>query len=119
MFDRDFYEREHKEICAWYQEKYANRDSYLIFDGVADPENYTGILFLLKEAYSKERKLAEYDLVKDLADNGPWGHWGHVAKWTYGLLHTDEHTIAPYCDMNWEEKNAMLRKMIEYAVKFN
>lgn len=32
MFDRDFYEREHKEICAWYQEKYANRDSYLIFD---------------------------------------------------------------------------------------
>ena len=27
MFDRDFYEREHKEICAWYQEKYANRDS--------------------------------------------------------------------------------------------
>ena len=117
MFDRDFYEREHKEICAWYQEKYANRDSYLIFDGVADPENYTGILFLLKEAYGKERKLAEYDLVKDLADNGPWGHWGHVAKWTYGLLNTDEHVIAPYRDMNREEKNAMLRRMAVINVK--
>ena len=117
MFDKAFYEQEHDAICTWYRKKYANRDSYLIFDGIADPENYTGILFLLKEAYGKERKYGEYDLAKDLAKNGPWGHWGHVAKWTYGLLNTDEHVIAPYRDMNWEEKNAMLRRMAVINVK--
>ena len=117
MLDKAFYKREHDAICAWYRDKYAKRDSYLIFDGVADPENYAGIMFLLKEAYGKEQKRDEYDLVKDLAEKGPWGHWGHVAKWTYGLLHTNEHTIAPYRDISWEEKNAMLRKIAVVNVK--
>ena len=117
MFDRVFYEKEHEAICAWYRQKYAERDSYLIFDGVVDPDNYAGILFLLKEAYSKDQKFGEYDLVADLAKNGPWGGWGHVAKWTSGLLRTDEHTIAPYRDMSKEEKNAMLRKIAVMNVK--
>ena len=117
VFDRVFYEKEHEAICAWYRQKYAERDSYLIFDGVVDPDNYAGILFLLKEAYSKDQKFGEYDLVADLAKNGPWGGWGHVAKWTSGLLRTDEHTIAPYRDMSKEEKNAMLRKIAVINVK--
>lgn len=117
MFDNELYYQEHEDICAWYRKKYAARNSYLILDGVIDPDNYAGILFLLKEAYSKDQKFGEYDLVADLAKKGPWGRWGHVAKWVYGLLHTDEHTIAPYRDMNWEEKNAMLRKIAVINVK--
>lgn len=117
MIDRAVYEKEHEAICAWYRQKYTERDSYLIFDGVVDPDNYAGILFLLKEAYSKDQKFGEYDLVADLAKNGPWGGWGHVAKWTSGLLRTDEHTIAPYHDLSKEEKNAMLRKIAVINVK--
>lgn len=117
MFDKALYEREHEAIYAWYREKYAQRDSYLIPDGVLDTENYSGILFLLKEAYSKEQKYGEYDLAADLAKNGPWGVWGHVAKWVCGLLHTDEYTIAPYRNMDKAEKNAMLRKMAVINLK--
>lgn len=117
MLDLAHYKQAHDAIYARYREKYANRSSFLISDGVVDPEQYSGILFLLKEAYSKERRFGEWDLPMYLAKDGPWGAWGHAAKWVYGLLHTDRQTIAPYRDMSWEEKNAMLRKMAVINLK--
>lgn len=117
MFDKAIYEKEHESIYRWYREKYAGRNSCLIPDGVLDPEQYTGILFLLKEAYSKNQQFGEWDLAKTLAKSGPWGPWGHVAKWVYGLLHTDAHTVAAYRDLSWAEKNALLRKMAVINLK--
>ena len=110
MFDRSFYEKEHEEIYIWYRAKYADRNSYLIPDGIVDVENYAGILFLLKEAYSREQQFGEWDLAAGLAAEGPWGMWNHVAKWTAGLLNSNDHHIAPFGDMSKEDRNAMLRK---------
>ena len=117
MFDRSFYEKEHKEIYDWYREKYADRNSYLIPDGVVDSEKYAGILFLLKEAYSREQQFGEWDLAAGLAADGPWGMWHHVAKWTAGLLDSDENHISPFGDMSKEDRNAMLRKIAVVNLK--
>lgn len=117
MFDPAIYETEHAAIYDRYREKYARRNSALIPDGVLDPEHYSGILFLLKEAYSREQQFGEWDLAATLADSGPWGPWGHVAKWVHGLLHTDTQTIAPYRDFSRAEKNALLRRMAVINLK--
>lgn len=117
MFDIAFYEKEHTEIYDWYREKYAYRNSYFIPDGVVDAENYAGILFLLKEAYSREQQYGEWDLAAGLAADGPWGMWHHVAKWTSGLLNSDETCISPFGDMDKEERNAMLRKIAVVNLK--
>lgn len=117
MIDKEQYRKEHEEIYSIYREKYADRKSFLISDGVVDTEHYAGILFFLKEAYSREQVFGEWDLAKGLADTGPWGMWHHVAKWTYGLLNTDETCVAPFCDINWDMRNAMLRKIAVVNVK--
>lgn len=117
MFDRELYRKEHDAIYSIYRAKYADRKSLLISDGVVDSEHYAGILFLLKEAYSRDQEFGEWDLAKGLADKGPWGMWHHVAKWTYGLLNTDETCIAPFRDFNWDMRNAMLRRIAVVNVK--
>ena len=111
MFDKVFYEKAYKEIYEWYRQKYADRNSYLITDGIVDVENYAGILFLLKEAYVRERENGEWNLTQELAAYGPWGMWNHVAQWTYGLFNTDKTHIAPFVKLSKEERNAMLRKI--------
>lgn len=117
MLDSVYYKREHTAIYDWYREKYANRNSYLISDGIVDLDNYEGVLFLLKEAYAREQEFGEWDLVQVLAEDGPWGMWHHVAKWTYGLLNTDENHIAPFGDISKEERNAILRKIAVVNIK--
>ena len=72
MFDRTRYEKEHEAIWNEYRMKYRERTSYLFEDGVVDADNYCGILFLLKEAYSKEQEFGEWNLVSKLAEKGPW-----------------------------------------------
>lgn len=117
MLDKTLYEKGHNEIYNWYREKYADRNSYLISDGIVDMDNYEGILFLLKEAYSREQKFGEWNLAQGLAEDGPWGMWHHVAKWTSGLLNTDENHITPFGDMSRDERNAMLRKIAVVNLK--
>lgn len=117
MINRVIYEKEHNEIYNRYREKYADRNSYLILDGIVDIENYEGILFLLKEAYANEQEFDEWDLAQGLAATGPWGMWHHVAKWTYGLLNTDKDHIARYCNLSNDDRNALLRKISVVNVK--
>lgn len=61
-FDKSYYSNEHEDILAQYREKYKGRSSYLFEDGIIDPSNYRGVLFLLKEAYSKEQRFGEWNL---------------------------------------------------------
>lgn len=104
MFDKEKYQSEHKEIFDCYREKYKNRNSYLFVDGVADTENYNGILFLLKEAYTSEEGSAEYDLVSNLAKGDLKGMWGRVCEWTAGIENTTEESIFPFHRLSEKEK---------------
>ena len=117
MLDRVYYKSEHAAIYDWYREKYADRNSYLITDGIVDLENYEGIVFLLKEAYIREQKRDEWDLSKGLAEKSTWGMWRHVAKWVYGLINTDAKSTAAFCDLSEEDRKALIRKIAIMNVK--
>ena len=107
-----------QSIFEAYEEKYRNRTSCLIQDGIVDPDHYAGILFLLKEAYSREPGRRTWDLCGHLADYGPWKMWHRVAKWTDGLLNTTADHLEPYCkDMEYDRANALLRKIAVVNVK--
>ena len=104
MFDKEKYQSEHKEIFDWYREKYKNRNSYLFVDGVSDAENYGGILFLLKEAYTSEDGCGECNLVSDLAEGDLKGMWGRVCEWTSGIENTTKESIFPFHRLSEKEK---------------
>ena len=107
-----------EEIIRAYDKKYQDRTSVLIPDGIVDPEQYGGILFLLKEAYSREKGRGTWYLCDGLAQYGPWGMWHHVAKWTHGLLHTTRERIEPYARwMDHDQANGLLRKIAAVNVK--
>lgn len=105
-----------EDVFNAYDEKYRNRKSCLIYDGIVDPEHYAGILFLLKEAYSRDPARRTWDLCGDIAQYGPWGMWHHVAKWTHGLLHTTAGEIAPYSRAG-DRANELLRRIAVVNVK--
>jgi len=117
MFDLSMYMRQHEKTVEAYRCKYANWDSQLNLDGIVDCENYAGVLFLLKEAYSKDDAPGEWNLAGHLAKYGPWRMWNHVATWTYGLLNTTESDIAPFSTLDWETANANLRKIAVVNLK--
>ena len=117
MFDQTHYQCEHRKIFDAYREKYKNRSSCLFEDGVVDPSNYQGILFLLKEAYSKDQTFSEWNLVSNLAEKGPWGMWNHVCMWTHGIEHTTNNRIEPFRDLTEEEKCCALSHLAIINVK--
>lgn len=107
-----------QSVFAAYEEKYHDRNSALICDGIVDSKQYAGILFLLKEAYSLERERCSWNLCDQLAEHGPWGMWHHVAKWTHGLLHTTAGEMEPYQHvMEKDQANRLLRKIAVVNVK--
>ena len=108
MFDSARYKKEHEAIWREYRKKYQDRNSYLFEDGVIDPEKYCGILFLLKEAYSKEQTYGEWNLVEMLAENGPWKMWNRVSEWTCGIENTSERKVAPFRKISNAEKRKAL-----------
>ena len=95
-FNRNAYLEAHKKLFAAYNEKYANRTTPLFEDGVICPDNYQGIVFLLKEAYNKDSTNLSPSLINDLKKHGPWGMWNHVAEWVYGLTRTTEISIPAF-----------------------
>lgn len=117
MFDQTHYQCEHRKIFDAYREKYKNRSSCLFEDGIVDPSNYQGILFLLKEAYSKDQTFSEWNLVSNLAEKGPWGMWNHVCMWTHGIEHTTNNRIEPFRDLTEEEKCCALSHLAIINVK--
>ena len=120
MFDRTFYEKEHKAIWVEYRAKYKDRTSYLFEDGVVDADNYRGVLFLLKEAYSKEQEFGEWNLVSNLAEKGPWGLWNRVCEWVHGIEHTTADRIEPFRDFSDEEnRNALSHLAVVNVKKIN
>ena len=120
MFDRIRYENEHQAVFDAYRTKYQDRNSCLFEDGVVDPRNYRGILFLLKEAYSKEQKRSEWNLTDNLFEKGPWGMWNRVCEWIYGIEHTTTDQIEPFHDFSVEKKrNALSHSAIINVKKIN
>ena len=117
MFNKEFYEKEHKAAFCEYQGKYQDRNSFLFEDGIVDPDNYCGILFLLKEAYSKKQEFSKCNLVADLAKYGPWGMWNRVCEWTYGIEHTTAEKVAPFHNFFDEEKRSALSHLAVVNVK--
>lgn len=120
MFDKIRFEKEHKTIFDEYRTKYQNRSSYLFEDGVVDLDNYCGILFLLKEAYSKKQEFGEWNLVTNLAEKGPWGMWNRVCEWVCGIENTTTDRVEPFRDFSDEEKrNALSRLAVVNVKKIN
>lgn len=117
MFDRIRYEKEHEAIWNEYRMKYRERTSYLFEDGVVDADNYCGILFLLKEAYSKEQEFGEWNLVSNLAEKGPWGMWNRVCEWVHGIENTTVDRVKPFHDFSDEEKCTALSHLAVVNVK--
>lgn len=118
MIDPKHYEHERKEIINAYEEKYSDRNSDLITDGIVDTEQYSGILFLLKEAYGRGQKKDTWDLCQWLATGKPGRMWNHVAKWVRGLRNTNKDRVEPY--VRWlteEERREELRKIAVVNVK--
>lgn len=116
-FDKPRYIQEHNAIFNQYRMKYQNRGSYLIEDGVVNLENYRGILFLLKEAYAKEQKFGEWNLVANLAEKGPWGMWNRVCEWTHGIENTIADKVEPFHDFSDEKKYRALSHLAVINVK--
>lgn len=90
-------ERYNKEISALFSEWKSSvntNNTPFITDGVVDPEKwfekYDRILFVLKEAYSKEPNAKDWDLINDhLLTDEPLGKsptWRNISLWTKGLL---------------------------------
>ena len=117
MFDRARYEKEHNDIFDEYRTKYQDRNSYLFEDGIVDPDNYRGVLFLLKEAYSKEQKFGERNLVGTLAKEGPWGMWNRVCEWVNGIENTTENRVERFRKFSDEEKRGSLSHLAVINVK--
>lgn len=118
MINTEHYKSELKKIIDAYEKIYCERTSYLITDGIVDTEQYEGILFLLKEAYSTEEKKDTWDLCKWLAAVKPIRLWNHVAKWVRGLCNTTVDRVEPY--VRWiteEEGREALRKIAVINVK--
>lgn len=120
MFDRTYYEKEHEAIWTEYRTKYQDRTSYLFEDGVVDADKYKGILFLLKEAYSKEQEFGEWNLVANLAERGPWGMWNRVCEWVHGIEYTTADRVEPFHNFSDEEKcNALSHLAVVNVKKIN
>lgn len=118
MIDPKQYAHERNEIINAYEEKYSDRNSDLITDGIVDPEQYEGILFLLKEAYGKGEKKDSWDLCQWLATGKPKKMWVHVAKWVHGLRNTTKDRVEPYVrKLTEEERREALRKIAVVNVK--
>lgn len=117
MFNSTHYEKEHEAIWNEYRMKYRERTSYLFEDGVVNVDNYRGVLFLLKEAYSKEQEFGEWNLVSNLAEKGPWGMWNRVCEWVHGIENTTTERVAPFHDFSDEEKYAVLSHLAVVNVK--
>ena len=117
MFNKDLYEKEHDAVFCEYRAKYQDRSSLLFEDGIVDPDNYHGLLFLLKEAYSKKQEFGECNLVADLAKSGPWGMWNRVCEWAYGIENTTADKIAPFHVFSDEEKRKALSRLAVVNVK--
>lgn len=117
MFDKTRYEKEHKSVWDAYRAKYQERNSYLFEDGIVDLDNYRGVLFLLKEAYSKKQKLGKWNLVANLGEQGPWKMWHRVSEWVYGIEHTTVNRIAPFHSFSNEEERLALSHLAVVNVK--
>lgn len=119
IFDKTRYLTEHKSIFDAYRLKYQNRNSCLFEDGIIDIENYHGILFFLKEAYSKEQ-FSECNLSLTLAEKGPWGMWHRVCEWTYGIEHTTVEQIEAFHNLSVEQmRNALSHSAVINVKKIN
>lgn len=115
MFDRHYYEKEHQAIFYAYDIKYRERKSCLFEDGIVDPSNYRGILFLLKEAHTENERSC--NLVDNLAKNGPWGMWHRVCEWAHGIEHTTVDQIEPFRPYSDSEKCTALSHLAVINVK--
>ena len=120
MFDKALYNKEHKSIFDTYRLKYQSRSTFLFEDGVIDLENYHGILFFLKEAYSKKQQFGECNLVFTLAEKGPWGMWNRACEWIYGIENTTVSKIEAFHDFSEEKmRNALSHSAVINIKKIN
>lgn len=113
------------DIFEEWENKYIDRS--FVFDGIVDENEWDKqeikICFLLKEAYTKDKKnYFKWSLSKWLNrdESSVINTWNTVALWTYGILNTTESNIPEYPDLNLynrDEKHNILKKISAVNVK--
>jgi hypothetical protein len=116
--------KEERKLFDEWQEMEHHQGDVFNYDGIIDDAEWKKnrqncrIMFLLKEAYHKDKMPTPYyELADDLRDYGPWKMWYKVAEWTRGLLLTADGKAAPYTELTKEDCNKYLRKIAVVNIK--
>lgn len=113
------------DIFEEWENKYIDRS--FVFDGIVDENEWdkqeTKICFLLKEAYTKDKKnYFKWSLSKWLNrdESSVINTWNTVALWTYGILHTTKTAISEFPDasaFDKAKKHSLLKRISAVNVK--
>lgn len=121
MKDNSYKIENEKLFAEWKNDEFHDKNSF-VKDGIIDlgiwKNQSPKILFLLKEAYTKET--GEMDLTEELAESAPYKNWWNASGWIYAIneLYNNKDKKPEYYELSsWEEGNTLLKSVAVVDIK--